>query len=57
MVAIHGEASMSVKDFLSAKLGYEQSFLGYAAAALVGFFLLFFVVFAYAIKSQLSEYR
>ncbi|XP_020260301.1 pleiotropic drug resistance protein 2-like isoform X1 [Asparagus officinalis] len=50
LIMVPGEPSMSVKNYLHAKLGYEHSFLGYAAVAHVGFSLVFFLVFAFAIK-------
>uniref|UniRef100_A0A1D1XCF5 Pleiotropic drug resistance protein 2 n=2 Tax=Anthurium amnicola TaxID=1678845 RepID=A0A1D1XCF5_9ARAE len=50
MVEIPGQHSKSVKAFLKEVLGYEHSFLGYVAAAHVGFVLVFFFVFAYGIR-------
>lgn len=41
---------MTVKEFLKQNLGYEHSFLPAVAAAHIGWVLLFFFVFAYAIK-------
>lgn len=50
MIVIPGEPSMYLEDYLRVKLGYEHSFLGYAAVAPVVFFLIFFLIFTYAIK-------
>ncbi|GLJ45897.1 hypothetical protein SUGI_0966190 [Cryptomeria japonica] len=40
-----------VKEFLRTQFGYEHNFLGYVAAALIGFGLLFALTFAFSIKT------
>ncbi|XAR69336.1 Iron-chelate-transporting ATPase [Bertholletia excelsa] len=46
-----GNQSMPIKQLLQDQLGYRHDFLGFAAIVVVGFCLLFAVVFAFAIKS------
>lgn len=40
----------SVKDFIKAYYGFESGMVGVSVAVLVGFNLLFFVVFAVSVK-------
>jgi hypothetical protein len=41
----------SVKEYLEVGLGYGPGMLGVSAAALIGFCLLFFSIFAVSIKA------
>ncbi|KAG9444439.1 hypothetical protein H6P81_015779 [Aristolochia fimbriata] len=50
MLEIPGEPSKPLNEFIKDSFGFEHSFLGAVAVAHVGFFLLFFSVFAYGIK-------
>ncbi|XP_021903944.1 LOW QUALITY PROTEIN: pleiotropic drug resistance protein 2-like [Carica papaya] len=49
-VFVLGEGFITVKDYLKKFLGFEYDFLGYVAAAHLGFILLFLFVFIFGIK-------
>ena len=57
MIQIPGQASMTVKAFLKEVQGYEHEFLGYVAAAHIGFVIAFSFVFAFGIKFFRFERR
>lgn len=42
---------MPVRQFLKVGFGYRHDFLGVAGIMVVGFCILFAIIFAYAIKS------
>ncbi|KAM5547799.1 hypothetical protein ABKV19_001989 [Rosa sericea] len=46
-----GERTMPVRQFLKVGFGYRHDFLGVAGIMVVGFCILFAIIFAYAIKS------
>ncbi|KAL6977144.1 ABC transporter G member 39, partial [Sarracenia purpurea var. burkii] len=50
LVEIPGAGAIPVKVYLEKFLGYHHDFLGVVAMAHIGWFLLFFFVFAYCIK-------
>ena len=50
LLQVPGQPSMTVKAFLKEVPGYEYGFLGYVAAAHVGFVIIFAIAFALGIK-------
>lgn len=44
------DSGETVKEFLRSYFGYKHDFLGAVAAAMVGFSVLFAIVFAFGIK-------
>lgn len=44
------DPEVTVKKFLKSYFGFRHDFLGYVAIAMIGFVVLFAVVFAFAIK-------
>ena len=51
LLEIPGSSSQSVKDYLKEYLGYDYDFLPVIVVGHLGWILLFFVIFAFGIKS------
>ncbi|KAL7594961.1 hypothetical protein Lser_V15G29884 [Lactuca serriola] len=50
MLEVPGAGNMTLKSFINERFGYEYDFLPIVATAHIGWILLFFFVFVYAIK-------
>lgn len=50
MLEVPGAGNMTLKSFINERFGYEYDFLPIVATAHIGWILLFFFIFVYAIK-------